>query len=279
MKQFINNRKNNGGWIKIVAGIFLLLIFIFVLNLFSSPIRNIFYSLTLPIQKVFNDSGKNTASLFSSILNIKNIQEQNEYLNNENQRLLAKMSMMQEYQEENQAVKDILLCSQEEDFKFILTDIIGFDSNYDIITISKGKNDGILENMPVISSQKVLFGRVLKVYNNFSQVMLISNKNSSVDVKIGNMLDENKADTGVLKGLGNLNSYIDLIPNDLEVLPEQTVFTSALEGIFPKGLIIGKINSAEKNDLKPFQKASVDLFLDPKKSDKLFVITNYLKDK
>lgn len=286
MNQFLNNNKKNNinrnkknGWIKITAGIIVLILFVTILNLASAKIRNLFYSIFSPIQKVLSDSGKNTAGIAGAFLNFANLQKENENLKQENQKLLAEMSLLQDIKEQDQAVKDILNCSQNDDFKLILANITGFDSNNDFIVIDKGKDDGVSLNMAIVSQQKVLFGKVFKVYKNFSQVMLLSNKNSVLDVKISSDSNASNPVYGVIKGKGGLSVYLDLVPTDSEIKVGDTLTTSALEGIFPKDLLVGKINKIEKNDLKPFQTASVNAFFDIKKTDKLFVITNYMKPK
>lgn len=286
MNRFLNNNKKNNinrnkknGWIKITAGIVVLILFVTILNLASAKIRNFFYSIFSPIQKVLSDSGKNTAGIAGAFLNFANLQKENENLKQENQKLLAEMSLLQDIKEQDQAVKDILNCSQNDDFKLILANITGFDSNNDFIVIDKGKDDGVSLNMAIVSQQKVLFGKVFKVYKNFSQVMLLSNKNSVLDVKISSDSNVSNPVYGVIKGKGGLSVYLDLVPTDSEIKVGDTLTTSALEGIFPKDLLVGKINKIEKNDLKPFQTASVNAFFDIKKTDKLFVITNYMKSK
>ena len=285
MNQFINSRNKRNGWIKTTVIVVVLFLLIGVLNLFSAQIRNFFYSITSPIQKVFSSFGYNTASVAGSIFNYKSISRENEILKNENQRLLAQMSNLQDISEQTQAVKDILACSEQEDFNLVLTNIIGLDSKEDFIIIDKGKDDGISENMPVISQEKVLYGKVYRVYKNFSQVMLISNKNSILDVQVSQFNLDSDDDTveenknlsnvyGVIKGSGNLSLYLDLIPIDSQIKPEDLLVTSALEGIFPKNLTIGKIKTINKNDLKPFQTAMVESFFNVKKNDNLFIITD-----
>ncbi|KKP31296.1 MAG: hypothetical protein A2360_04760 [Candidatus Staskawiczbacteria bacterium RIFOXYB1_FULL_32_11] len=291
MNKFLNNNKNKkNGWIKIVTGIVVLILFVVILNLFSYKIRSSVYYVSLPVQKIFSNAGSNTASVLSSVFNYKNLQKENKDLKNENQKLLSQMAYFYDEAEQNQAVKDILACSQEEDFNLVLADITGFDLKEDFALIDKGKDSGILENMAVVSSQKVLFGRVFKVYKNYSQVMLISNKNSILDVKILitkpsqdeaiNIENDNSASVfGVVKGKGGFSVFLDLVPTDQKINNGDILTTSALEGIFPKNLLIGKIKEKEKNDLKPFQTASVQPFFDVKKTEKVFVITNYKQEK
>jgi rod shape-determining protein MreC len=279
MNLFLSNNKKRAGFVKILAGVVILFLFVAVLNLFSARIRNFFYFISSPIQSVFYKTGNNTAGLLQSIFNSSGLRQENENLKKENQKLLTQISQLCETQEEGKALEAILEISPQKDFKLVLSTIIGLDSENDFILIDQGKEDGIEENMPIISQEKVLFGKVFKVYKNFSQVMLISNKNSVLDVKVQNADPEAKPVFGAIKGMGGLEAYLDLVPLDSQINQGDILITSALEGIFPKDLLVGKIKEKIKNDLKPFQNAEIDLFLDARKTGKLFVITSYKQEK
>ena len=131
--------------------------------------------------------------------------------------------------------------------------------------------------MPVISSQKVLFGRVQKAYKNFSDVLLISSKDSAVDVKIQQQDSSQKTVFGVVKGGGGLSLHLDLVDVDSQLNQGDVLVTSALEGLFPANLLLGNVSSVNKSDLKPFQTASVQQFFNFSDTDNLFVIINYKK--
>jgi rod shape-determining protein MreC len=275
MNVFLNKRRSILP--KILIGIVILFVFIGILNLFQKELKNLFYFISSPSQKVFWKIGNNISNFFELFLKLKSLKKENEELINENQKLLAEISSLQEVKRENQALKEIISNNQLKELKLVLTDVISLDNYQDFILIDKGEDNGISENMPVINSQKVLFGKVFKVYKNFSKVMLISNKDSVLDVKIQSDNSTQTPIYGAIKGKGNLAVYLDLIPAESEIKEGDILVTSALEGTFPKGLLVGKITEVRKEDLKPFQTAKVEPFFDIKKTDKLFVITDYKK--
>ncbi len=261
-------RKKNKGLIKILAGIIVFLFLFFVLNIFVLPVKNYFYALSSPIQKVFWTAGDGSSTFLASLLNAGSLNSENEKLKKENQNLLSQIALLQLIKQGNQAQSDVSAASQNTGFKLLMTGVIGLDN--DILSINKGSADGIAEGMPVIGQQNVLFGKVFKVYKNFSQIMLISNKNSVTNVEIlGSEID------GVIKGSGGLASYLDLIPISSDINPQDVLVTSSIDKSFPKGLLVGEIVQKQKNDQEPFQKASVNLFFNIKTADNLFVITNY----
>lgn len=268
-------KKQNFLWQKISVRILILVIILVTLNIFKLEIKNIFYYVSSPVMNTFRESGSGIYNFFQSSFNFNGLKEENNNLKEENQKLLSEVSSLQFYLRESGSIQKALENVKDSNLRILSSHIIGLDTANDYMLINKGANDGVLENMPVISSQKVVFGKVIKVYENFSQVMLISNKSSVLDAKIQHDDPEKLLVHGVVKGKSNLSVYLDLVSPDSEIKEGDVLVTSGLEGTLPSGLIIGKITSVTKDDLKPFQTAQVQTLFDAKSIDSVFVITNY----
>lgn len=266
------NKKGNAR-LKFFAGAVAILFFLAAANFFSMGIRNVFYSFSSPIQKTFWSAGDSTAGVLGSLLKIGYLSKENQNLKQENQDLLAQIASLQAINNAGQAQNAVVLATQERGFNLLMAGVIGLDEQ-DILSINKGQADGVAEGMPVINQQGALFGKVFKAYQNFSKVMLVSNKNSVVSVKI-QQPDVLKPEVdGALKGSGGLNLFLDLVRIDDVITEGDFVVTSALENTFPKDLLVGKITKVEKNDQKPYQQAHVQPFFNVA-TENLFVITNY----
>lgn len=268
--------KKGRSLLRFLIGAIVFLFLLFIVNLFTPFIRNSFYALSSPIQKNFLVAGETSSSFIGSLFKAGSLAKENEVLKNENQKLLAQVAFLQSVEQGNQAQSNISAMCQNSGFELLMAGVIGLDDN-DVLSINKGSADGISEGMPVINQQNVLFGKVFKVYKNFSKVMLVSNKNSVINVKVQqDQEDDAGAEIdGVVKGVGGLNAYLDLIPISSEINSQDILVTSAIEKLFPKDLLVARVIQKQKNDQKPFQQAQVSLFLDVKATDNLFVITNY----
>lgn len=277
IRKFFSNRvnKKNDIFVKVFIGFIFLFIFVGFLNLFQNQIKNAFYLISYPVEKVFWRAGGDTSGFFASLINAKNVEKENESLKTENQSLLIKITALQEQERQNGAINEMLANDPKKEFKLVLVGVAGLNSNQDIILINKGSDSGISEGMPVVSQQKVLFGKVLKVYKNFSEVELISNKENVLNVKVQNNDLSAALIYGVVRGNNNLGIYLDLVPVDSNINKDDILVTSALGGDFPKNLLVGKVKEIEKNDLKPFQTIKIEPFFNVKETDNLFVITDY----
>ncbi len=261
----------------ISLGIVATLVFVGFVSVFQLPIRNSVYFISSPETKFLKEAGRNTLAFFESYFNGKGLKQENSNIKEENQNLLSHISLLQESLRQNQAGTESQEVAKANNFNVVLAGVVGLNVGDDSLLINKGLDDGISQNMPLISAQKVVYGKVLKVYKNFSEVLLISSKNSVVDVKVQRADVTQTPVYGAVKGSGNLSVYLDLVNSNSKLNENDVLVTSGLEGIFPKDLLVGKITSVSQNDLKPFQTAKVQPFYDVQNIDHLLVITNYLK--
>lgn len=104
-----------------------------------------------------------------------------------------------------------------------------------VIYIDKGKNAGIDRDMAVITADGIV-GKVLLVYPNEAQVLLISDQSSGV----GAILEKSRLQ-GVLRGTANGEVVLERIMSDEAVQPGEDLLTSGGDQIFPKGLHVGTV--------------------------------------
>jgi rod shape-determining protein MreC len=265
---------------KVLIWVVVVVLAIFLLNAFQKEVRSFFYWFSSPIQRTLWGAGERTSDFFGGIIKMRCLKEKLDEMNLKNQELLAQIVALIELKKENEFLRQALEIGLQKEFKLDSAQIISKDISQDFILIDKGSEDGISKNMPVITQQKVLVGKIGEIYKNFSKVILISNKESSFDAKIsavgGPAEGEQEKDiSGVVKGQGNFRILFDLIPREENLSQEDIVVTSVLGGIFPKGLLVGKIKKIKKSDVEPFQQAEIEPFFDISQTDPLFIILEF----
>ena len=129
---------------------------------------------------------------------------------------------------------------------------------------------GIKQDAVVITHEG-LVGLVEKADPGSSKVRLINDLNSAVSVR----LQTESRTTGVLRGQsqGNL-MVIAYIPQTDVVSEGDVVLTSGLGGVYPEGLVVGKVSSVERKDADPFQAAIVEAAVDMSKLERLYVLAD-----
>lgn len=103
------------------------------------------------------------------------------------------------------------------------------------VYIDKGEHDGIRPDMAVITADGIV-GKVLRVYGSTSQVLLIDDQTSGV----GAILDKTRLQ-GILRGSPSGEVVLEKVMSDETVPAGELVLTSGGDGIFPKGLLVGRV--------------------------------------
>lgn len=109
------------------------------------------------------------------------------------------------------------------------------------IIINKGYEEGLQENMVVLSKDRYLIGRICSVRKTTSSVMTIFNSKSRVSVIV-----DNTRDIGVLEGGDVPQLFLRYIPVESRVKKGDKIITSGFSDFFPKGIEVGEIDKIDK---------------------------------
>ncbi len=148
---------------------------------------------------------------------------------------------------------------------------------FNIFIIDAGLAQGIQVNMPVVNGDG-LVGRVVDVGAGFSRVMAIIDSSSGVDGIV-----ERTRDYGILTGLagsGDEEAQLEMgnLPLDADLMPGDTVITSGLAGIFPKGIAIGEVTEVRPSKDGMRNQAVVTPWVDFGHLEEVRIITTKLID-
>ena len=124
----------------------------------------------------------------------------------------------------------------------------GADPEFRTITIDKGTQDGLRADMAVMSPSGIV-GRILMPTSRAAKVQLIIDRDAAAGVMI-----ERSRVSGVVTGIGSSEELgfkaglieLEYLPGSADVKPGDRVITSGIDGIYPKGLPVGEIQSAER---------------------------------
>jgi rod shape-determining protein MreC len=99
-----------------------------------------------------------------------------------------------------------------------------------------------------------------------SRILLLIDESSHIDA----LLQEGRQQ-GILQGAGSREYYLKYIPKTETVKVGDVVLSAGLSGVFPKGLLLGVVTSADKNDPSMFQKVRVAPCVDFTKLEEVVV--------
>ena len=115
------------------------------------------------------------------------------------------------------------------------------------LTIDKGKKDGLKKNMAVVTKNG-LIGKISKVYDNSSEVKLITSDDLNYKVSIS--IKTNEVDNyAVLNGYDKKSGLVKATGIDKTTIINENdvVLTSGLGEMFPAGIYIGTVSKIESD--------------------------------
>jgi rod shape-determining protein MreC len=117
--------------------------------------------------------------------------------------------------------------------------------------LDKGSADGIRKDMAVLTPLGVL-GRVIELGSNTAKVLLITDPNSGVDVVV-----QRTRARGIVSGSLDNGTIMKYVKHGEDVQVGDRLVTSGVDGVFPKGMLVGAVTAARKQTVGLFQQISV----------------------
>ncbi len=200
----------------------------------------------LPLQLGVETLFDKAASAVNYYADLRYTYEENQLLKIklEQQRIINLMAK-EEYLE-NKRLRKLLNFSHNPGFSHLTAEVVatGPSPYFHTITINRGLNDGVTLGAAVIVPSGII-GRVVALAPKSAEVSLLTDPNSSFDVLVQRTRSRGRA-----VGLGDENSFrasLDYILRTDDVALGDTVITSGLDGLFPKGLPVGTIVEIHKH--------------------------------
>jgi len=260
----------------IVGAIVLIVVNITILYISGSRYRSsgfgrvaIFF--VAPLQEAVTDSVNFAKGIWNHYFYLVSTAQENDNLKKELSRAVAKNSQYNEIELSNQRLRDLLNFKETTTSKILAAEVISVDPSswFKAVIINKGSLDGVERGLPVVIRQGIA-GQVVDVSSHYSKIMLIIDRNSSVDA----MVQRTRA-RGIIKGEATagqcLFKYV-LRKDDVRV--GDTIVASGLDGVFPKGLPIGDVKEVVRRNSGVFQEVRVVPYIDFEKLEEVLVILN-----
>ncbi len=199
-----------------------------------------------PLQKGLDELKRGLSSVSTGLENKQELARQLKQAKEQNDKLSLENQQLREYKAEAQRLKTLLDYKQanQEQYDLVVARVIGRQPNnwFKIITLDKGSTDGISQGMPVISADG-LVGRVSNVSYNSSQVTLITDR----EMAVGAIVQNTRETQGIIEGMGESDTLRMInIPYYSKINQYERVVCSGLSQFYPKGILIGYVQSVEK---------------------------------
>ncbi len=264
--------------------IFVVLLFLFALIMLSYNtkydkgggfFRKIIMEASAPFQKLAHVTVKSVGNSWDRYVFLIGLVEENKKLTKTISELEAELLFYKEGYSETERLRKLLALKESLGYSFIAARVIAREQGAlsKTIIIDKGSFDGLKSGMPVIAPPG-LVGRVVHVSWNVTKVLLITDKNSNVDV----LLDRTRVQ-GIFSGEGLRGGKLKYITKNQDVIAGDVVMSSGMGGVFPKGLFVGQVRDVTKPDTELFFNISVTPYIDFSKLEEVLILVSEEKGK
>ena len=138
------------------------------------------------------------------------------------------------------------------------------------ITLCKGSREGIRPDMGVVSTKGIV-GTVRSVSPNFAHVITLLNSQTKISCSIKN---GNGHGTLVWKNMDPMRMTLESVPKHVGVSIGDTIITSGYSTMFPRGILVGKIESYKISTGSNTYDITVKLFNDLTNIKYAYVVQN-----
>ena len=225
-------------------------------------------ALVAPIQNVVTRTIRFSGDSWRQYFYLVSVAHENERLRGNLSQATERIHRCQETELANERLRDLLNFKQSQPRLVLAAEVIGRDPSpwFKSVTIDKGAVDGLRKGLPVVVPEGIV-GQVTEVAPRYAKVLLMIDRNNAVDA----LVQRNRA-RGIIKGEPTGSCRFEYVLRKHDIKPGDVVISSGLDGVYPKGLRVGEVVSADQPASGIFQNVRVRPFVDFERMEEILVL-------
>jgi len=231
------------------------------------PLGRIFLEVMAPFQRLTAGVAGVTRGFWNRYVLLVGVQEENDHLRTRLRELERRGTHQSEMELMNRRLKRLLALERELPTRAVAASVMARDASvwFQSLTLNKGEVDGIQTGMPVMAPEGVV-GLISSTSLHASRVLLLTDPNSGIDVLV-----QRTRVRGILSGLLEQGTTLKYVKRSDDVRVGDRVITSGLDGVFSKGLPVGRVAQVSRKDRGLFLYAEVTPDADASRLEEVLV--------
>ncbi|HXV63043.1 MAG TPA: rod shape-determining protein MreC [Vicinamibacteria bacterium] len=236
-----------------------------------SALRALVLGALSPVQRSADVTIRSLRSVWYGYVDLRGVREENDRLKKQVARLEQALWLERDIVASYRRLSSVLELAERLDYEPIVAEVIGLDASawFQTITVNRGKNRGVELNSPVIASGG-LVGRIISVGEQVAQVQLLTDR----DCSVGALLSRTRI-RGMVTGSGDERSptglTLNYVSNLEDVVEGDAIVTSGMDGIYPKGIAVGRVSSV-RNGPRLFKLVTVEPAANLGRVEEVFIL-------
>jgi rod shape-determining protein MreC len=238
-----------------------------------TPLDRFVLAVTSPLEKVIDWTVSGAVSGWERYVALRKVREQATELSREVSRLRAENRELQQLRAENERLEQMLAFARPRaEQRPVGARVVGVrmdPKGLQLVTVDRGSEDGLRRMMPVVSADGVV-GRVHTVTGRSADVLLLVDRNSSIAVRV----DRSRARANV-RGQGAPGPCrLEYALRSDDLIEGDELVTAGTDGVFPRGLPVGKVTRVRRAGYGLYQAADVVPSVDVNRLEEVLVLVS-----
>jgi rod shape-determining protein MreC len=234
----------------------------------NEPVGALLMWLIRPLQIVAQGSANWLISIQENYLTLSGFKAENERLRKRIQALEVERQRLLEAEATNRKLQKLLDFRAQLPGKPVTASVISNSASswFQGCILDKGSADGVGKNMAVVTPLGVV-GKVVSVTSRSAKVILLTDANSGVDVMV-----QRTRSRAIVSGSLESGTVLKYVKRSEDVQVGDRLITTGLDGVFPKGLMVGTVTKVSKQSLGLFQSIEVLPAVQSAQVEEVFVV-------
>ena len=220
------------------------------------------------VQRVVSVGVSSVTGFWGGYVGLRQVNSENEQLKRELAETQIELQRLRALVDRSRGLERLLELRDQSKLTTKAAEIIaaGATPDFRTVTIDKGTRDGIQSDMAVLAPGGVV-GRIVVPSLRAAKVQLLIDRNAAAGAVI-----ERSRSQGVVVGGGDERLRMEYVSELADIVVGDIVMTSGIDGIFPKGFVIGAVDEVEKSG-NAYKRIVVKPALDFRSLEAVLVVT------
>jgi len=222
-----------------------------------------------PVDTAFTHLSDGASSIVGDYVDLLHVRDENKRLRDQLARVNSDHVRLEELEAENQHLGNLLGLRDALGTDAVAANVIGSDATglSHTLIISSGSSEGLRVGMAVLANEGVV-GKIITTSPHASRVLLIDDHNSALDG-----FDQRSRARGIVAGLVDYGVRLKYADRSQDIQEGDSIVTSGLDGIFPRGLLVGTVKNVRRQGPGLFLDVSITPAVDFHELEQVLIVT------
>jgi rod shape-determining protein MreC len=231
-------------------------------------------AMTSPVQQALNWALDGVVGGVRGYADLRGVRQENDALRLENMQLRAAVQALGEARAENERLRQLLSYTEKVPGAEIPARVVGVNPVAKLLSvrISSGENQGVSQGMSVVTPDGIV-GQVIRTTGGYADVALVTDPQSRVGIRV-----QRSRARGTAAGSGRGPLKLENMLRTEDVEDGDLIITSGTDGVYPPGLVVGRVANLEKKEHGMFQGADILPAVDVTRLEEVLVVGSQFQD-